>query len=307
MQIREATHNDIPQILKVLKASLGETSSKKTEEVWRYKHIDNPFGESLVLVAEEEKNIIGVRAFMRWKWQRGEEVFSAFRAVDTATHPEHQGKGIFKKLTLRALEIGKERGDHFVFNTPNDQSKPGYLKMGWEEVDKLKITLRPLNLLQFRNKRIEYGISGKEETIQELLKIHHEQLKASGQLFTPKDIAYIKWRYLDNPLQKYKVVFNEKYFIAGYLKERKRINEFRISEAITVKSAKKPAKMVILRLAKLSGAKVLSISPNAYIYFKTGMKGNFGPVLTYKSLNEHQQEFLNLTTWKYSLGDLELF
>ena len=134
MQIREADHSDIPEILGVLKASLGETSSKKTEEVWRFKHIENPFGESLVLVAEEDNKIIGVRAFMRWEWQRGEEVYSAFRAVDTATHPGHQGKGVFKKLTLKALEIGGKRGDHFVFNTPNSQSKPGYLKMGWNEV-----------------------------------------------------------------------------------------------------------------------------------------------------------------------------
>ncbi|MGB7842644.1 MAG: GNAT family N-acetyltransferase, partial [Salinimicrobium sp.] len=284
MTIREANHNDIPQILKVLKASLGETSSKKTEEVWRYKHVDNPFGESLVLVAEENKEIVGVRAFMRWQWQRGDQIYSTFRAVDTATHPDHQGKGIFKKLTLKALEIGKERGDHFVFNTPNDQSKPGYLKMGWEEVDKLKITLRPLNLLQFRNKRVEYGISGKEGMIKELLKIHHEQLKASGRLFTPKDIAYIKWRYLDNPLQKYKVIFNEKYFIAGYVKERKEINELRVSEGILAKSGRKPAKLAILQLAKSSGAKFLSISPDSGVDFKASISGNFGPVLTYKPI-----------------------
>jgi predicted N-acetyltransferase YhbS len=97
MKIREATEEDIPDILEVLKASLGETSSKKTEDVWKYKHIDNPFGKSMVLVAIEENKIIGVRAFMRWKWQKGDCVFSAFRAVDTATHPKHQGKGIFKK------------------------------------------------------------------------------------------------------------------------------------------------------------------------------------------------------------------
>lgn len=307
MTIREATHHDILQILKVLKASLGETSSKKTEEVWRFKHIDNPFGESLVLVAEEDKQIIGVRAFMRWKWQKKEEVFSAFRAVDTATHPEHQGKGIFKKLTLRALEIGKERGDHFVFNTPNDQSKPGYLKMGWEEVDKLKIQLRPLNLLQFSNKKIEYRVTGREDMIQELLKIYHGQLKTTGQLFTPKDIDYIKWRYLDNPLQDYGVIFNEKYFIAGYVKERKGFNEFRISEAIISKFGKKPAKSAILKLAGSSGARVLSISPNAGIHFKTGMTGNLGPVLTFKSINLPQPEFLKLETWAYGLGDLELF
>ena len=145
MKIREASKDDTSGILNVLKASLGETSSRKTERVWNYKHVNNPFGKSLVLLAEENNQVIGVRAFMRWKWQYGENIYSALRAVDTATHPDHQGKGVFKKLTLKALEIAGEMGDHFVFNTPNTQSKPGYLKMGWKEVAKLNVRLVPVN------------------------------------------------------------------------------------------------------------------------------------------------------------------
>ena len=38
------------------------------------------------------------------------------------------------------------------------------------------------------------------------------------QLFTPKSMEYIKWRYLNNPLQNYIVIFNKDYFIAGYIK-----------------------------------------------------------------------------------------
>ncbi len=308
MQIREATELDIPQIIEVLRASLGETSSKKTEEVWRYKHLDNPFGKSLVLVATEEEKIIGVRAFMRWQWQKGEQVYSAFRAVDTATHPDHQGKGIFKKLTLKALEIAKERGDHFVFNTPNKQSKPGYLKMGWVEVDKLKIHLRTLNLIQFKKKKEkDYSFPGDEDNIRDLQNFYFEQLKATDRLFTPKDIAFLKWRYLHNPLQNYLVIFDREYFIAGYVKEWKMFNEFRVSEAIVSKLGKKTTKSAILKLAKSSGSAVLSISPAAGIHFKTGITGNFGPVLTYKPINLNQPEFLNLKTWTYSLGDLELF
>lgn len=308
MQIREATHDDIPQILQVLKASLGETSSKKTEEVWRYKHVDNPFGESLVLVAEEAEEIVGVRAFMRWKWQKGEQIFSAFRAVDTATHPKHQGKGIFKKLTLKALEIGKERGDHFVFNTPNAQSKPGYLKMGWEEVGKLKVHLRPLNL--FSSKNIDtttYEVSGKLDDCGELLNSYYRDLKASYRLFTPKDKAYIKWRYLNNRLQGYKVVLHKEHFIAGYVKPRGKFSEFRLAEAIFSPGGEKAAKSALLKLAKSSGATVLSISPDAGIHFKTGITGHFGPTLTYKSITLSQIQFLDLNLWNYSLGDLELF
>lgn len=62
LQIRQALDTDIPAIIEVLKASLGESKLKKSEEIWRYKHVDNPFGKSLVLVAEENDEIIGVRA-----------------------------------------------------------------------------------------------------------------------------------------------------------------------------------------------------------------------------------------------------
>ncbi|GAB2770311.1 GNAT family N-acetyltransferase [Salinimicrobium soli] len=307
MTIREASHHDIPQILRVLKASLGETSSKKTGEVWRYKHVNNPFGESLVLVAEEAEEVVGVRAFMRWKWQKGEQTFSAFRAVDTATHPNHQGKGIFKKLTLKALEIGKERGDHFVFNTPNAQSKPGYLKMGWKEVGEIKVSLRFTKIFSLKDKQIDYGVSGRLDDCEELLKSYYEERKTSDQLFTPKDKLYLGWRYLNNPLQKYEVLIDKNYFIAGYVKPRNKFKEFRISEAIIARGAKKTAKSAILNLAKSSGAMILSISPDTGIHFKSGITGNFGPALTYKSVTLSQSDFLNLDSWAYSLGDLELF
>lgn len=310
MQIREATQNDIPQILEVLKASLGETSSKKTEEVWRYKHIQNPFGKSLVLIAEEAGMIIGVRAFMRWKWQKGDKIFSAFRAVDTATHPEHQGKGIFKKLTLKALEIGKERGDHLVFNTPNDQSKPGYLKMGWKEVGKLRTTLLPTNPIYWNNRKEFEAIHYDDQPIWcDLIKEWDRKLAAGGHVFTPKNSTFLSWRYLNNPLQQYKVEMDKKMFLAGYIKERSNIKELRISELILSSEAnRKVVKKKIREWAKESGAHFISISSSFHTgLFITGIIGNFGPVLTFKPLNSNNREFLNLDAWEYSLGDLELF
>lgn len=310
MQIREATENDIPEILKVLRASLGETSSKKTEEVWRYKHIENPFGKSLVLIAEENQELIGVRAFMRWKWQKGDKVYSAFRAVDTATHPDHQGKGIFKKLTLKALEIGEENGDHFVFNTPNTQSKPGYIKMGWSEVDKLRIQLRPLNLIKGRNNKLKYSVVGKAKDIEKLVNAFFEKERKSNRLFTPKHLEFLIWRYINNPLQSYTVIFDKEYFIAGYVKKRGKLKEFRISDVIISDRSEKQTRLAILEMANTSGANVLSISPNRGISFKTGLTGNFGPVLTVKNINLHEVEeqgLLDLSSWNYSLGDLELF
>lgn len=313
MLIREADHSDIPEILRVLKASLGETSSKKTEEIWKYKHISNPFGESLVLVAEEKEEIIGVRAFMRWKWQQGEKVYSAFRAVDTATHPKHQGKGIFKKLTLKALEIGEKRGDHFVFNTPNAQSKPGYLKMGWKEVGKLNINLVPVSPLHWGGNGLSYensvDILGVDTSF--LLKSWNRNLKNDGKLFTPKSLAYLAWRYNNNPLQKYRILVKKNIFIAGYVKQHSRLRELRISELIfSSENSNRMIKKTIRSWAKDAGVHFISIQiPGGKSIFYRKISGNFGPVLTFKKINatKEKDNFLNLNSWGYSLGDLELF
>ena len=83
-------------------------------------------------------------------------VYRTVRAVDTATRPTHQGRGIFRLLTLRALDDLRTQGTAFVFNTPNDQSRPGYLKMGWSSLGRVPITARitspasPLRMLRSR-------------------------------------------------------------------------------------------------------------------------------------------------------------
>ncbi len=93
-------------------------------------------------VATDGDRIVGLRAFMRWEFVRGGDVLRAVRAVDTATHPDYQGKGLFTAMTMHGLDVIRDDGIDFVFNTPNDKSRPGYLKMGWQEVGKLPVAIR---------------------------------------------------------------------------------------------------------------------------------------------------------------------
>ena len=312
MQIREATEQDIPEILDVLKASLGETSSKKTEAVWKYKHVDNPFGKSLVLVAVENDKIIGVRALMRWKWQLEKNVFSTFRAVDTATHPEHQGKGIFKKLTLRAIEIAKEQGDDFIFNTPNTQSLPGYLKMDWKEVGKLKIRVDLANPLNWVNNKIgKFYIVNNGCIKDQLFSLvsDYNTLKAGeDKLFTLKSLEFLLWRYENNPLQLYEVKADQDFYLAGYVKKHKFFKELRITEHIynDEPGLQKLNKAVKEFSDKFKPQIITSTGLNSNL----GISGNYGPVLTLRNVNldpVSKQELILLNNWSYTLGDLELF
>ena len=313
IEIREALDKDIPEIVRVLKASLGEEELQLSEEVWRYKHIDNPFGRSIVLIALENDKIIGVRAFMRWKWQHVRKDFSALRAVDTATHPDHQGKGIFKKLTLHAVKIAKESGDHFVFNTPNEQSRPGYLKMGWKRTGKIFVGLKPsLSFLSIVKVKQEYNIEKQvsDKGIEHLCVNWNQNLSSKDGLFTPKSKEFLSWRYEDNPLQKYEIFAGNGYYLAAYVKKRGSLKEFRISESLYDQTLvdKNQLKKIINKLSKRFKCHLISFSPNL-IEIK-GSKGNFGPVLTLNPLNlnsKEEEHYLKIMNWNNSLGDLELF
>ena len=80
MVIREATEEDIPGIVNLLKLSLGESLMPKSEQYWRWKHLRNPFGPSPVLVCQEGDVLMGVRAFMRWEWMQEGQVLSGRRS-----------------------------------------------------------------------------------------------------------------------------------------------------------------------------------------------------------------------------------
>jgi GNAT superfamily N-acetyltransferase len=143
--VRPYVDEDLDGVLDLLRAALGETPFlRRTRELFTWKHFDNPFGRSLLLVAEGEGRIAGLRAFMRWDLATPEgEVLRCVRAVDTATHPDFQRLGIFRRLTLAALEEATAAGIDMVFNTPNPKSGAGYLSMGWVEVGDLGVMVAP--------------------------------------------------------------------------------------------------------------------------------------------------------------------
>ncbi len=133
-------------ILTLLQRSMSRDADPRFAELHRWKHELNPFGPSPTWVAIDGDRIVAVRIFMRWEFVRDGHVVRAVRAVDTATDPDYQGRGLFTALTLHALDEMKADGVAFVFNTPNAQSRPGYMKMGWHEVGRLPVAVRPAGI-----------------------------------------------------------------------------------------------------------------------------------------------------------------
>ncbi|WP_226996273.1 GNAT family N-acetyltransferase [Tessaracoccus flavus] len=145
LEVRRATPDDDGEVIPLLQAALKKDEDPHYRAFLEWKHRQNPFGVSPAWVALHEGRIVGYRTLLRWRFinDEGKKV-TAVRAVDTATHPDFQGLGIFRLLTVRGVAELTMEGDGIVFNTPNDQSRPGYLKMGWSEVKRLPIGCCPL-------------------------------------------------------------------------------------------------------------------------------------------------------------------
>lgn len=302
MEIRPAQEKDIPSIVELLKLSLGESLMPKSEALWRWKHIDNPFGSSPVLLAFEGNQLVGVRAFMRWEWRQDAKVFKAVRAVDTATHPQHQGKGIFKSLTMQLVKQCQEEGVAFIYNTPNKSSLPGYLKMGWQEAGRLPISMK---LHGFRKSQTGQVIKGWES-----LAGHPRLLPDAGTLTTAMSLDYLLWRYRDNPIASYEVISaaGDKPFIVVYrLKKGKGMTEIRITELLCAPAH--AAEAIRCLQADVTGIKVIALSGGQKGIALSGFATMpVGPVVTVRNLNMPAfPESLTFGNWSPSLGDLELF
>lgn len=305
MRIRAATDEDIPSIVQLLKLSLGESLMPKSEEFWRWKHIDNPFGKSPVLLALEGEHVVGVRAFMRWEWRLGGQIYKAVRAVDTATHPLHQGRGIFRELTMQLINQCQEEGISFIYNTPNKISLPGYIKMGWQKAGRL-----PMNIKIHAWKNTWFGLV--EQNAWSTLDNHPllNQSNPVASLVTHINGAYFRWRYRDNPNATYRVLSStgDRPFLLFYrIKEAKNGIEVRITDLLC--SQYNIGYAVRCLQSTISGVKVITFSSAVEMDAAPGfIKLPIGPIVTIRNLNmSGYPESLSFERWSPSLGDLELF
>lgn len=311
MIIRKATESDLPEIIALLKVSLGEALLPKSETLWKWKHQFNPFGASPCLLAEEEGQLIGVRAFLRWDFQENGKIYKSYRAVDTATHPDYQGRGIFKKLTMDLISQIQSEGADLIYNTPNSNSTPGYLKMGWKKWGKLPLKLH-----------FHFGKSSKMaekpsdwNLVSSLIEKIESGVQSLPGLRTRLLPGYIHWRYRDSPLFPYHYLSDgHSYLLIYRIKEGKMGRELRICDLFSTPefsySQKKELQHSLELKIKTSGVRFSSFSGLSYSrqpQLDLGIMPilRIGPMITLRHVRE---EFNPLQqNWAWSLGDLEVF
>jgi GNAT superfamily N-acetyltransferase len=336
-----------PAILELLRITLGEAPNRrKTADFWHWKHQANTFGESYGLYAwsETQKVAVGLRVLMRWAFKTpGGQHVLAVRAVDTATHPNHQRLGIFATLTRQAVADLEQAGVHLIFNTPNQNSRPGYLKLGWQVVEKwplfIKI-LRPIQMLstllrrriaippatqfeQYFNQDIvpwAIFVSRYREVIPAVVSAW-ETNRCQVGLRTPRDLTYLQWRYGQHPHINYGVYALERgKELAGFAILRANLRygcrEIVLTEIFLREPSLNLGKLLLKNLYKqLKGDYMVAHFAQGTLERDMLRRTGFvqaplqGIIFTVRPLNPLPQDTnaLDPIAWDLALGDLEIF
>lgn len=315
LQVRRYADSDEQDVLALMGASLGWRSCDPNRAFFRWKHQQNAYGASPGWVAVSDGTVVGFRTFMRWEFLDGDEVVPAVRAVDTATHPEFQGRGIFRMLTLQALDELHSEGVRFVFNTPNDQSRPGYLKMGWRPVGTLPVAVRPRNvasLARMLRARVPADLwsqptSAGEPAAEVLADPALDALVQAlprGGLQTRRSAESLRWRY-GLPDLHYRVLRAGRGVDDGLvvfrIRRRGPAVEAAVVDALLPAGARSGG--LVRRLVAEAGA-------DYAVALRSGLHGMAplprpGPLLVWRAVTSDAMPAL--TTWRLTLGDVELF
>ncbi|HMB52695.1 MAG TPA: GNAT family N-acetyltransferase [Thermoanaerobaculia bacterium] len=322
---------DADRVVELLASCLGRGGIPRSTAFWRWKHESNPFGPSPALVATAGRELVALRAFLRWDWWSGERRVPAVRAVDTATRADHRGRGLFSALTGELVERETERGTAFVFNTPNRQSGPGYLKMGWRRLGRLPVLVRPFALRSLARRMglggapasaLEPGLEpmarflDRPQTAPLLAAVEGER-GADPRHRSRLDDAYLRWRYAAIPGLDYQAAWHGEGDAAAALvvrtRRRRGLVEASVSEILVTAapaSVRNAARLLrALGSTTSAGYAVAVASPRTAERRALGRAGflplpGAGPHLYARRLAGQPPR---LADWRLSVGSFEIF
>ena len=312
-EVRRARPDDLGAAIEVATTALGWDPQDPNESFFRWKHLDNPAGASPMWVAVDGDDVIGFRSMLRWNFVDAEgDTRPAARAVDTATHPEHHRRGVFRSLTTVAVDELAAEGVGFVFNTPNPASRAGYLRMGWLDAGRLSVRVRPSGpgaLLRLARSRVPaakwsepvacgVGIEAVVDELPDLL----ASLPPVAGLTTRRTVDHLRWRYGFEPLH-YRVVRDDGGLAIVRLRRRGACRELVLAELLAAdRAAARRLGAAIRRTFDVDHVLALSRAPHSLPPMVPAP--GLGPRLTLRDLATPSPAPTDLS---FSLGDIELF
>ncbi|MFX1328201.1 MAG: GNAT family N-acetyltransferase [Promethearchaeota archaeon] len=190
-----------------------------SKNLWLWKNNYNPFGKFYTLLMKDKNDIISAYSVAPKIFSIYGKQFSCVQSMDTMTDLKYRSKGISTYLARLIYEYAKIKGVNFVYGFPNKISKNLIFdKLNWEYFGKRNFITKKISKYRtvFENKS--------DLLIREIKKFNEdidhfwEDYKNYFPIIIEKKFDYLKWRFDEHPLEKYKkyLIYNSDYKTISY-------------------------------------------------------------------------------------------
>ena len=168
-------------------------SDKIDANIIEQRYLQNPIDDLCMFVALENNKIVANYSVSPAYLQTGDKQIKCALSLNTMTHPDFTGKGLFVQLALNLYDELKQRGYGMVYGFPNYISNRTFCtKLGWKDIYEIPT----LELVV--EKEFPYNPS----VIIPCTSFDVPQL-ATNRLTVAKTEAYFNWRYKNKPYTEY--------------------------------------------------------------------------------------------------------
>ena len=224
-------------------------------------------------------------------------------------------------MTSAAIEELTAEGVAAVFNTPNDRSRPGYLKMGWVEVARLPVYAAPCSPRSL----LSFGKNGAATKWGEPLDVGERpaaafadqagvaallsELEPARGWVTPRSYSQLCWRFSLESLgyRVWKVHGNtEEGLVIFRVRRRGGLRELTLVDVLLPSGGRLPVRLWHT-LARRGAADVVttSVGTRRSVRGLASLPRRLGPVLTWRPLAENKIPTKRQISFAHA--DLELF
>lgn len=192
-ELREIKKENIETYAKLL-SDVFKGSDKFTPEFLDWQYFQNPLGNVVGYDAIYNNEIVAHYATIPVSYMFNNRPTKGLLSLNTATHSNHQGKGLFTKLANNTYYLAKESGYDFVIGVANQNSTHGFIKkLGFYLIGQLDVILY-VGQVKKKSDLQNYFVScWDEKTLAWRLKNPSANyLEKEGSIFSNTAIPFIK-------------------------------------------------------------------------------------------------------------------
>lgn len=185
-----------------------------SENRFKWLHFQNPLAPSNIILAINQKKVIGIYSIIKKKMRIGCIDVIGGRDIDPVVHPNYRRKGVFTNLLRNSFKIFYDVD--LQYNFANEKSSPGFMKQGWRQINinNYSYWISPFDLSKryllskyskwySKNKITKHNYCVCEIDFTQFV-FNNNKIKNEFPIYVIKNYEYFKWRYFNNPDRKYR-------------------------------------------------------------------------------------------------------